>query len=107
VQTYAIFTDAVEVWVMVRAVVETVQDIATRGPVCQVTAQFGAVTKAVPKVTTQEAEAVVPEVIVPWKSVPTRVGEPPVMQAVRTGGGPNRVVERRWPGRYTPPWTVS
>jgi hypothetical protein len=84
---------------MVRAVVEVAQDIAARGPVCQVTRQLGAVWKAVPKVTTQEVEAVVPAVMTPEKSVPTRVGEPPVIQAVRAGPGPTRLVDRRWPGR--------
>ena len=71
---------------MVRAVVEVVHDIAASGPDCQVTPQRGAVTKAAPKVTTQEVDAVVPETMVPEKSVPVRVGEPPVIQAESTGG---------------------
>jgi len=54
----------------------------------------------VPKVTTQEVEAVVPAVITPEKSVPTKVGVPPVTQAVSAGAG--LPVERIWPGKYTP-----
>ena len=84
---------------MVRAVVETAHDIAASGPDFQDTLQFGAVWNAVPKVTTQEVEAVVPPVMVPWKSVPTMPGVPPVAQAESAGGGTKRVVERRWPGR--------
>jgi hypothetical protein len=79
---------------MVRAVVVTVQDIATRGPVFHTTEQFGATWNGVPKVTTQEVEAVVPATMVPIKSVPVRVGEPPVTQAERTGVGARRLVER-------------
>jgi hypothetical protein len=96
---YAIFEDAFEVWVMVRAVVEVVQDIAASGPVCHETTQFGAVTKAVPKVTTQEVEAVVPAVITPERSVPVMSGEPPVEQPVRTGSSFPAVGERMWAGK--------
>jgi len=87
-----------EVWVMVKAVVEVVQDIAASGPVFQVTVQFGAVTKAVPKVTTQEVEAVLPWVKVPEKSVPAKLPPVPAEQAERTGSG-RPVGVRIWPGK--------
>ena len=82
---------------MVSAVVEVVQDVVAGGPpAAQVTTQRGAVTKALPKVTTHEVDAVVPETMVPEKSVPVRVGEPPVMQAVRTGGAATLGEDRMW-----------
>jgi len=39
-----ILDEGLEVWVMVKAVVEVTQDIAAKGPVAQVTLQAGAVT---------------------------------------------------------------
>jgi hypothetical protein len=83
---------------MVRAVVEVVHDIAASGPVFQVTTQFGAVWNGVPKVTTQEVEAVLPWVKEPWKSVREELPPVPAIQAERTGAGALRVVERRCPG---------
>jgi len=65
---------------------------------CAATMQFGAVTKAVPKVRVQEVG--VPAVIVtrPEKSVPTLELVP---QAEMTGDGPALATLKTWPGKYT------
>lgn len=80
---------------MVRAVVEVAQDRAARMVDFGPTTQEGVVTKAVPKVRTQEVVAEVPTVIVPAKSVPVTEGAVvPQVAPVTVGAGLPRTVER-------------
>jgi hypothetical protein len=91
---------AVEVWVTVIAVVEVANEKAARIVDFGLSTQVGAVTKGVPKVTTQEVVAEVPTVTVPAKSVPVIAGAVvPQVAPVTVGGGPPRIVERTWLGK--------
>lgn len=91
---------AVEVCVTVNAVVEVANEKAARMVDLGETTQVGAVTKAVPKVTTQEVVADVPTVTVPAKSVPVIAGAVvPQVAPVTVGAGAPRTVERIWPGK--------
>lgn len=87
--------EAVEVCVTVRAVVEVAKENAAKMVDFGLTTQVGAVTKAVPKVTTQEVVAEEPTVTVPAKSVPVIAGAVvPQVEPVTVGAGPPRTVER-------------
>lgn len=87
--------EAVEVCVTVSAVVEVAKLNAARIVDFGETTQVGAVTNAVPKVTTQEVVAEEPTVTVPAKSVPVIAGAVvPQVEPVTVGAGPPRIVER-------------
>lgn len=92
--------EAVEVCVTVKAVVDVANENAARIVDFGLTTQVGAVTKAVPKVTTHDVVAEVPTVTVPAKSVPVMAGAVvPQVAPTTVGGAPPRTVERMWLGK--------